>query len=118
MPKTVTLEITQSEKDAEFLRSLSKTSKLAAKCTYVGTFSGRFILCFEKHCGKYIYYAVDQITGRFSRVSESSFAFSESALAREINHALVDAVKYTGVFNRIKIPGRHMQSPWLGAGMG
>lgn len=115
MPKTVTLEITQSEKDAVYLRSLADTSRLAAKCTYLGTYIGRFILCYEKHCGKFIYYAVDMISGRFSRVHESSFVFSESVLAREIGSYLVAAVKHTGCFNRVKGGGKVQKSLWTTA---
>ena len=114
MPKTVTLEITRSEKDAGYLRSLAGTSKLAAKCTYVGTYRNRFIVCFEKHCGKFIYYAVDMLSGKFSRISESSFAFAESALVREIGRCLVDAVKHTGCFNRVK-GGKVQMSLWTTA---
>lgn len=113
MPKTRNLKITQSEKDAKYLRSLEDTSKLAAKCTYAGTYLERFILCYEKHCGKCIYYAVDQLTGRFSRVYESSFVFSESALAREIGAALVNSIKHTGVFNRVRISSNRTASPWV-----
>lgn len=113
MPKTVVLKITQSDKDAKYLRSLADSSSIAAKCTYVGTFSERFVLCYEKHCGKFIYYAVDQLTGRFSRVYESSFEFSESALAREVGAAFVNAVKHTGVFNRIRVSSNRYVSPWV-----
>lgn len=115
MPKTVTLKIAQSEKDAEYLRSLAGTSKLASKCTYVGTYSGRFVLCYEKHCGKFIYYAVDMLTGRFSHVYESSFEFSEGALAREVGRFLVDAVEYTGCFNRVMGGGKTQKSLWTTA---
>lgn len=115
MPKTVILKITKSDKDAEFLRSLAGDSKLAAKCVYVGTYSDRFILCYEKHCGKFVYYAVDVINGRFSRIHESSFEFSESSLIREIGHALVNAVKHTGCFNRIKGGGKVQKTLWTTA---
>lgn len=115
MPRTVILKITQSDKDAAYLRSLSESSKLAKKCVYVGTYSDRFILCYEKHCGKYIYYAVDMISGNFSHIHESSFEFSESALVREIGHELVRAVKHTGCFNRVKGGGQTRRSLWTTA---
>ena len=99
MPKTVILEITQSADDAVYLHDLSKSSKLAKKCVYVGTFGGRFVLCYEKHCGKFVYYAVDMLSGKFIHVHESSFEFSQSALVREIGKSLVHALKYTGFFN-------------------
>ena len=112
MPKTVILQISKSEKDREYLRSLAGSSKLAAKCTYVGTLSGRFVICYEKRFGKFIYYAVDQVSGKFSHVLESSFEFSESALAREIGASLVKAIKHTGVFNRAKFGGKTQKSLW------
>lgn len=115
MPRTVILKITQSDKDAAYLRSLSESSKLAKKCVYVGTYSERFILCYEKHCGKFVYYAVDMISGRFSHIHESSFEFSQSALVREIGHYLVNAVKHTGCFNRAKGGGKTQKSIWTTA---
>ena len=112
MPKTVNLGIIQSDKDADYLRTLASTSKLAGKCTYVGTYSGRFLLCYEKYCGKFIYYAVDMLTGRFSRIHESSFTFSESMLARELGRFLANSVKYTGCFNRVKGGGKTQKTLW------
>ena len=112
MPRTVILKITQSDKDAAYLRSLSESSKLAKKCVYVGTYSERFILCYEKHCGKFIYYAVDMFSGNFSRIYESSFQFSESAIVREMGSALVNAVKHTGCFNRIHSSDRPRSRVW------
>lgn len=115
MPKTVILKITQSDKDAAYLRSLSESSKLAKKCVYVGTYSGRFILCYEKHCGKFVYYAVDMLSGKFSYIHESSFEFSQGALAREIGCSLVNAIKHTGCFNRAKGGGQVRKSMWTTA---
>lgn len=112
MPKTFTTTIIQSEKDAEYLRTLASTSKLAGKCTYVGTYSGRFLLCYEKHCGKFIYYAVDMLTGHFSHIHENSFAFSESMLARELGRFLANSVKYTGCFNRVVGGGKTQKTLW------
>lgn len=112
MPKTVTLKITQSEKDAEYLRSLSATSKLAGKCTYVGTFNGRFALCYEDCHGKHIYYAVDMLSGRFSRITESSFVLSCDCIAREMGSYLVNAVKHTGCFNRVMGGGKFQKTLW------
>lgn len=115
MPKTVTLKISRSEKDAEYLRSLSGTSKLAGKCTYVGTYRSRFVVCYEKYCGKHIYYAVDMLSGKFARICESSFVFSEETIAREMGRYLVNAVKHTGCFNRVKGGGKVQMSLWTTA---
>lgn len=104
MPKTVILKIVQSADDAKFLQELAKSSRLARKCVYVGTYGKRFILCYEKHNSKFTYYAVDMLTGQFSRIHESSFEFSQSAIVREIGAQLVNAVKHTGVFNRVRGP--------------
>ena len=112
MPKTVVLKITQSASDAKYLHDLAKTSKLAKKCAYVGTYNERFILCYEKYNGKFIYYAVDMISGNFSRIHESSFEFNESALVREIGAALVKAVKHTGCFSRVFVGDKPRSRVW------
>ena len=115
MPKKNAIEITQSEKDAEYLRTLSATNKLAAKCEYLCTFAGRFVVCYEVHNGKYIYYAVDQIYGRFSRVTEQSFPLSASVMARRFLRELIRSVWYTGCFNRIVGGGKTQVSVWTTA---
>lgn len=115
MPKTVILRTNRSASDAKYLQELAATSKLAKKCVYVGTYSERFILCYEKRCGKYVYYAVDMLSGRFSYIHESSFEFSESMLIREIGHYLVKAVKHTGCFNPVKGGGKVQKSIWTTA---
>lgn len=112
MPRTIILKITRSDKDAAHLRELLGSSKSAKKCVYVGTYSDRFILCHEKQGGKYVYFAVDMISGKFSRIHESSFEFSESALVREIGKYLVKAVKYTGCFNRAMGGGQTHKTVW------
>lgn len=93
-------EIVVVEKDAEVLRSLSGINKLAGKCEYVCTFYERFIICHEFHGGKYIYYAVDRVNGKFSRVMECSFKLNVTAVARDFTPKLIRSVWYTGVFNR------------------
>lgn len=101
MPKTIILEITHSDGDAGFLRTLP--GRLPARCEYIGTYHKRFILCREFSGGRYVYYAVDELTGKFSRICESSFAMTAEAIARNSGQALVNAIKYTGVFNRARI---------------
>lgn len=102
MPKNHKPAISVSEKDAKFLR------KVAPKLnrTYFCTFIERFIVCFEKHNGKYFYYALDTLTGKFSLVLESSFQRSLDSVEREMLPALKNSVKYTGIFNRFRIPGK------------
>ena len=112
MPKTVILKITQSANDAKYLHDLAKSSKLAKKCVYVGTYNERFILCYEKYSGKFIYYAVDMISGNFSRIHESSFEFSQSALVRELGSALVKSVKHTGCFSRVFVGDKPRSRVW------
>lgn len=103
MPKAIILGITHDDKGPEFLRSLSKSSRLASRCSYIGTYDERFVLCREFSGSKYVYYAVDRLTGKFSRICESSLDMSAEVIARSSGRALMNAVKYTGVFNRIRV---------------
>lgn len=104
MPKMSIPEITISADDAEILRSIASKSKVTQSREYVCTYLGRFLICVEKHNGKFFYYAADYLRGKFSLVLESSFERSAESLYNECRDKLRESVRYTGIFNRIPNP--------------